>query len=257
MKQLRLVETVSLRKFPDDSRALVPWQGAEVVDGDVRPLPALPEDAPIIHIGPRPAPQPAQHESREARREPKLETDVAVPLAQAAITAFAIGIPAALLAWALAWGWRVPVVVFALALAVGWLWRLRLVDKLLWNVETWVDRDLDGDGVKGKPIASYTVLQPAAARAEVARETRTAEADGARAALLEFIDRCFVKGTSEAAHGVKATGPDRAEYTRKRDVLLSLGAACWRNPQRPRAGWRMCVSRQKARQLVEKHILST
>ncbi len=247
MTQRRLVETVDLRRYADAGRELVPWRGGEVLPAD--------SDMPIIRIGARPEPAEVAHETHEPRREPKLESDVLVPLAQATITAGAVGIMAALLAWAAGWGWRVPVVAFALALAGGWLWRLRLVDALLWNVERWTGTDLNGDGVKGRPTVSYTVANPGQARATVARENRTAEDDAKRAALLAFCDACFVKGCSEAAHGVKASGPDRVAFVTQRDVLLSLGIARWRNPQRPKAGWVMAVSRERARQIITKHVL--
>lgn len=233
----------------ENERAIVPWEGGAEL------LPAN-SDAPIIRIGaPKAEPVEVTRETREPRREPKMESDVLVPLAQAAITAGAVGVMVALLAWAAGWNWRVPIIAFALTLAGGWQWRLRLVDSLLWNVETWTGTDLNGDGVKGKPVTSYCVTNPALARGEVAKENRQAAASAERDALLRFVDRCFMQGTAEAAHGVKAGGPDRDEYVKKRDVLLALGVARWRNPERPKAGWVMAVSPARARQIVAKHVL--
>ena len=38
-------------------------------------------------------------------------------------------------------------------------------------------------------------------------------------------------------------------------TLLSLGIARWRNPERPKAGWVMAVSRERARQIIVRHVL--
>lgn len=215
------------------------------------------EDASVIHIGPqlKPADTAPTIETRTARRVPGMESDVLVPLSQAAITAVAVAIAAGLVSWAADWSWRVPVVAFALALVLGWLWRLRLVDRLLWQIETWTDHDIDGDGAKGRPTVSYAVANPGQARSVVARENRQEAEDAERAALLAFVDKCFISGCGEHAHGVKASGPARADYVARRDTLLSLGVAAWRFPGNPRGGWTMTCSRQRARQLVEKHVL--
>lgn len=228
------------------SAAIVPLrEGAEL-------LPAEPD---VIRIGARPGPLPVEHETRQAGRGATMEGDVLVPLAQAGITALAIGLMAGLLALALRWRWQVPVVAFALSLAGGWFWRLRFVDKLLWAIETWTETDLTGDGQVGRPVVSYTVANPAVARAEVAREGQRSEQDAQRAELVAFTDRCFRLGTSESAHGIRAGGPDRDEYLKRRDVLLSLGIGRWRNPDRPRAGWTLAVSHERARQLIARHVL--
>lgn len=222
-------------------RSIVPVTG-EVLPPDVIRIPAA-----------QPEPPPTLHETRTPRREPSLEPDVIVPGLQAVLTAATAALGAALLAWAWGWSWRVPIVVLALALFGAWAWRLRLADGLLWQIERWADYDLNGDGVTGKPSVSFAVVNPAQARAEVAQETRQATESAARATLLRFVDTCFVMGTSESAQGIAAG--DRADYVRSRDVLLSLGAAKWKNPRRPKAGWVMAVSRERARQIVTKHVL--
>jgi len=210
--------------------------------------------APVIRIPSAPDPPAAVfHESREARRDPALESEVYVPALQTIFTALAFGVAAGLLAWAAGWSWRVPVVAAAVGLAFGWAWRLRLADRLLWQIEFWADSDLNGDGATGRPVMSFCLANPGQARQIIAAETRQSVDEEKRAALLRFVDTCFVRGTSESAQGVAAG--DRADYVRMRDVLLSLGIAAWKNPQRPKAGWLMAVSRQRARQTIERHVL--
>ncbi len=229
------------------NRALVPWNGAELLPAD--------GSTPIVRIGQPDPPPPRVHETKTPRREPKLEGDVFVPGLQAVFTALAGGIMAALLALAFGWSWKVPVVILALALAGAWLWRLRVVDSLLWTIETWVDQDLNGDNLVGRPAVAFTLANPAQARQAVTAENRQAAESAERVALLAFADACFVKGTSEGSHGITASGPDRDEYTKKRDALLSLGVARWKNPARPKAGWLMAVSRQRAHGIIGRHVL--
>lgn len=228
-------------------------------DGDLLPmrindgselLPALPETLPALPGAPVP-----QIETRTPNRTPNREADLIVPAGQAAMLALAVLIGGGAVAIALGLSGRLVLASFGIALIAGWFWRQRVSDGLLWAVETATGLDLDHNGTVGNPSRAYAVMQPAAARETVARETRQAAQSAERAALLAFVDKCYIRGTSENAHGVKATGPDRAEYVAKRDVLLSLGVAAWRNPDKPRAGWQMAVSRQRARQLVEKHVL--
>lgn len=240
----------SMRQYRTEA-ALAPVQWHD--NGEL--LPALPEP-PTIRIGGRPEPeQPTTAENWTPARTPALESDFLVPGAQAVATALAAGICAGLLAWALGWSWRVPVAVLGLALAGGWFWRLGIADSLLWQLETWSGRDLDNDNHVGRPQVSFTLANPATARQAVAKETRQAAQTEAQAELLAFVDRCFMAGTAEGKHGVKAAGPDRTIYLAKRDVLLSLGVARWKNPERPRAGWELACSRQRARQVVSKHVL--
>ncbi len=222
-------------------------------------LPAI-QEAPVIRIGPglRQADAPiASIETRQARRDPSKEADIVVPFGQAAITALMVAVAVALLSWAAGWSWKVTVVMSALSLVASWFWRLRLVDSLLWTAETITQRDVTGDGAIGRPVTSFTVANPAQARQAVAQETRQHTEDADKAGLLAFLDKCYLAGCGEHAHGVKASGPARAKYVARRDTLLALGIAEWKSPGNPRAGWRLAVpSRPRARQLLEKHVLA-
>ncbi len=150
------------------------------IEGEL--LPALPEDvrppegwrprlpAPVIQLHLPQAHQEdesvAQYETRKAQRAVTWESDVQVPAAQAFLTSCAFGVMAGLLAWAAGWSWRVPVIVFAVVLALAWLWRLRLADALLWQIETITQRDLDGDRYVGRPTvnAAPVLVNPSEAR---------------------------------------------------------------------------------------------
>lgn len=217
------------------------------IDDGAELLPAL----PVV----LPEPQAPQIETRTALRTPNREADLIVPAGQAAVLALAVLVGGGALALALGLDGRLVLAAFGLALIGGWLWRLRVADGLLWAVETATGLDLDHNGAVGNPSRAYAVMQPAAARAAVARETRQAAQSAERVALLAFVDRCYISGCGEHAHGVRATGPDRAQYVAKRDVLMSLGVARWKKDGNPKAGWQMCVSRQRARQIVERHVL--
>lgn len=231
-----------------------------VVLSEGRELLAPADDVPVVRIG---GPQlrqaddgPAFSETKTPQRAPSRESDLIVPFGQAVITSLMVGAAAALLAWAFGWAWRVVAVAVAVALIGSWFWRLRLVDSLLWTVERVTGRDMNNDNQIGRPAAtSFAVVNPGAARGAVAAENRQAAQSAERVALLAFVDQCYISGCGEHAHGVRASGPARAEYVARRDTLLSLGVAAWRFPNNPRGGWQMAVSRQRARQIVEKHVL--
>jgi hypothetical protein len=221
-------------------------------DGEL--LPALPEPA-TVRIPASPEPEPATSENWTPVRTPTIESDFAVPALQAVATGLAVAICVGLLSWAFMWSWRVPVAVVGLALAGSWLWRLGVADSLLWQIESLTGRDVNGDGVTGRPAVSFTLANPVAARQTVAKEARQTAQSAEQAELQRFVDTCFMLGTAEGKHGVRAAGPDRIAYLAKRDALLGLGVAKWKNPERPKAGWVMACSRQRARQLVAKHVL--
>jgi hypothetical protein len=242
------------------SRALARWRPADLLPAEEAGglLPA--ENPAVIVIGrpdATPAPAAGAYELRTPRRDPNLESDAWVPGVQAVFTAVGTALASGLLAWGLGWSWKAPVILTAAALAVGWLWRLRVVDRLLWQVETWSDHDLNGDGQTGQPVRqrSFTVANPAQARAALHQEQAAEAAHADQAALIAFVDRCFMAGCAERAHGVAATGPSRERYLRQRDTLLALGIAAWKRADNPRLGWRLAVSRHRAVQTIKRHVL--
>jgi len=193
-------------------------------------------------------------ERRTLQREPSVESDFLLPVLQAFGVAASAMIVTAVLAWYFSWHWRVVLLVFGLALAYMLVARLRHMDSLLWATETLTGTDINGDGHTGQP-GHVALVNPALARAAAAHDVDATEQAAQRAELLAFMHRCYVTGTSEGAHGVKASGPDRQSYVRQRDVLLSLGIAQWKSEGRPKAGWKMAVSYQRAQELVAKHVL--
>ncbi len=235
---------------PADDGELSPWAARN--GGSLWVGPVIHVDRPAADDDDRPA---LELTRRRLQRQPSVEVDFGLPALQAFGTALAVTLGVAVCALAWDWSGRVVAAVFALSLAAGWFWRLRWVDGLLWSVETLAGRDVNHDGVVGRPARDFALVNPAAARAEADQAVTATEREAERAELLAFVHRCYTVGCSEASHGVKATGPDRAEYVRRRDALLALGIARWRSPGRPRAGWVMAVSYKKALELVGRHVL--
>ena len=236
----------------DAGRELVPWE-------EQAPLASR---APVINIQfPRArgddseSPPLMVYERRHAQRTPSVESDVIVPGLQTALTALTVAVATG--AGCLLWHWhvRTVLVAFAVAVLVAWVWRVRLVDGLFWELESITGHDLNHDGKVGNPAQSFTVANPAMARAEAKREADDTEQAAQRAELLAFLHRCYTVGTAETAHGVKAGGPDRTQYLKQRDVLMALGIASWKNPERPKAGWKMSVSYARAQELIARHVL--
>jgi len=240
---------------------LPPQPGGELVPWEEREIQAARGPAPVINIsfprarGDDPEGAPLMtYERRRAQRTPSVESDVAVPALQTGVTALSVAVATGV--GCLLWGWplRFVLVGFCVAVLVTWLVRLRLVDALLWEVETLTGHDVNHDGKIGQP-GTLTLANPALARAAAAHDVDATEQAAQRAELLAFMHRCYVTGTAETAHGVKAGGPDRDAYLRQRDALMALGIAAWKNPARPKAGWKMAVSYQRAQELVARHVL--
>jgi len=248
----------STQRTAPDVRPFVTYSelAGDVLEGEYRPLPALRDDPPVIHIPAAGPYHPVYQVERKIARHPaNVESGFILPVFQALGTAVALTLAIGVLAWAAGWSWRVPAVVFALGLAGGWFWRLGLADRLLWAIESATRLDLDGDGAQGKPqpAMTFTLTNPAQARADSERAAEGAEQDSQRAALLAFVDRCCTVGTSEGAQGVDAGA--RGDYVRMRDALLSLGVARWKNPDRPKSGWLLATDQATARQIVAGHVL--
>lgn len=254
MATRRLVDTIPAHYTERSPRR-------QAIEGEL--LPALPDDvrppAPLIRITlPDREEQPVtQYETRKVQRAVSMEADVRVPFAQAALTAGAFGIMTGLLAWAAGWSWRVPVVAFAVVLAGAWLWRLRLADALLWQIEIIAQRDLNGDHRVGRPaIDTIPVLvNPSEARATAGRIQQANAADAELIDLLAFVNRCANLGTSENAQGIPPAPAARAAFAKKRDVLIDLGVATWRDPERRRLGWQLTMTPAQATPLLRRHIM--
>lgn len=234
-------------------RELVPWEQAEV-EAQQRPAPIVNINFPRLRDE-QETPGSMTWEKRSLQREPSIEADFLLPVLQAFGIASSVLILSALAALVLDWTWKVPAIGFGLALAYMLIARLRHMDSLLWATETITGHDLNGDGHTGQPAQAFTLANPAQARQTAAQAAATTESAAAHAELLAFVHRCYVTGTAETAHGVKASGPDRQTYTRQRDVLLNLGIATWKNPARPKAGWKMAVSYARAQELIARHVL--
>jgi hypothetical protein len=243
--------------LPRETRQLVPAQ---------RQPPATPAPETIRINGQVVERTPAPPEPQAGRwqltratphRTPDSLADVIVPGLQALLTALAFGSGVGLIAWAFGWSWRVPLVVMGLAVIAGWLWRLHVVDRLLWRIETALRRDLNRDGATGQPTLEhpFTVVDQVEARATAHQVQALDDESEKRDELLSFLARCYTHGTSEAAHRIKAGGPDRDKYLDCRDTLLDLGVGAWKNTERPRAGWILTMSEADAEELVMRHVL--
>ena len=121
-------------------------------------------------------------------------------------------------------------------------------------MESWTGRDLDHDHNIGRPALQFATVNGGAARARVARETAQNDTEARQAALQAFCDVCFLHGTSEGAHGIEASGPDRVNYVACRDELMRLGLAAWKNPDRPKGGWVMVADPATCKGIVAGHV---
>lgn len=262
----RLIETVGFKPRPvqrhDVDGELLPAESVNPVDAAARALVPVAQPPPVISINlPRAAEKStdaapvSEYERRKAQRAVTLETDAHVPMTQALFTAATFGASAGLLAWAFGWSWRVPVVVLALALTLGWLWRLRLMDGLLWEIETITGRDVNRDGQVGKPTFAPVIVNAHDARQEAARAQRANANQSELDELLRFVARCANVGCSEAAQGIGTSPSARAEFARKRDTLIALGVARWKDANRRRCGWELCVSPAQTVAILRQHII--
>ncbi len=234
----------------------------EIVDAESTSLVPYEPEQQVIRIDTgklaRAEAQPTWEASKHTpTRVPRMESDFRVPMAQSLYTAFAFGVMAGLMAWALEWSWRVPVFVMGLSLGLSWLWRLRLIDSLLWKVESITRTDISGDGAIGQPEpqVSYTLANPAQARSTVAQQTRS-QADSAKMLELQaFAHRCYTVGTGRRAHNVNPGGSKMEGYNASRGTLMRLGLAEWKNPNNHNAGWTMTTDEATALETIARHVL--
>jgi len=212
------------------------------IEGEL--LPALPQDVT----------PPAERWT--PTREPRTESDLLVPAGQAVLSAMFAMIAVVAIGLGLRYRhvWEAAGVVFGATLLLAWFWRLGIATRLLWISESLTRRDLSGDGFVGKPQIRYTLLNPGQARQDLATTRRQDQQQQHLAELTAFVRRCATVGTSESAQGIAAG--DRADYVQHRDLLLSLGLAEWRNPERPKAGWALTTTPDQAERVITRHVLT-
>jgi hypothetical protein len=242
-RRRRMIQDVTrtpVRRY-DLSGDLLPREETSLGPADYRRIPAA-EPAGYVQT------------TQQARHAPTVESSFLYPLFTAFGSALACSIGAGALTLLFGWPAKVIPVTFGLSLALAWFWRLGFADKVLWSVESWMGKDLDGDGSTGKPALGFTTINGGAARATVARQTVQNATEARQQALQVFVDRCYLSGTSEGAHGITASGPDRVNYVACRDELLKLGLAEWKNPNRPKGGWRMVADPATAKAIVAGHV---
>ena len=202
-------------------------------------------------------------------RAPQLRSDVMTPVASALVSGLLVGTTASLSVVAgvvlcggpiVAWlpgigvGWALTTCGVA---TVDWFTQRTRVQATVWALERSLGRDLDGDGVQGKPApapkAGWMAVNAPAARASVEDQQAEAERRTRLAALLAFVRRCVEIGTSEGAHGLTPT--TRPEFVEMRDLLVEIGVARWKG-KLPQAGWELAVSPAQAVSMVKKHVVA-
>lgn len=260
----KLIGSTSTRRYDAGTLTTYNLEG-EVLDPEPesRALTPYQPEPPVIRIDTsrlaRAEAQPTWEASKHTPNgKPTWESNVKVPFAQAVITACAFLIMFSMLAWAFAWSWRVVAVGFGLALGVSWLWRLRLMDGLLWQIESITRTDLTGDNQIGKPEPqhAYTLANPAQARSTAAQAARSNANLSQATELLEFVNACALKGCSEAALGIQPSPSARQAYCAKRDMLISLGIGAWKDASRRKLGWQLVTTKEQAQSIITKHVMA-
>ena len=195
-------------------------------------------------------------ENRQPRHVHNLETGFLVPLATAGGTALCATVAIGALALAYGWPARTVLIVFGVSLAAAWAWRIRVADRVVWQIETWARRDLDNDHNIGRPATSYALVDAGVARQTAGRSVQATEAATRAAELSAFYKACALKGTSEGKLGISPAPVARAEYCKLRDELIKLGIAAWRDPGRPRIGWDLRLGPEQALPIIQKHVIT-
>ena len=177
-------------------------------------------------------PRFSEAERRTPARAASVESDVLVPATQALITGTVSLIPGIALTIAAQWPWYSPFLIAGGVIALFWLYLLDAHRKLLWSVETIINRDVDGDGATGKPEPARTV------RVEVQRQ-KTTEIDdlpGPADALADFAAGVLSHRYSFSERGAARAGYGATAFKQLRATFVARGWAQWRNPDAPQQG---------------------
>jgi hypothetical protein len=174
--------------------------------------------------------------SRETPARPATwESDVLVPVGQSFFLALILSLAGAALAGGLAsaneaspWRWAglAFVSVFLIVWALSYYVILRDQRATLWTIETRIGRDLDGDGMTGRPDGHVILVNPPPKEDPGARLRRQ---------FAEFVHGC--ETDTSARRWEPQIG--REKYQQWRDALIRMRYATWDNPENPRQGWHL------------------
>ena len=198
----------------------------------------------------------AEYERRRPARNANLESDVAAPGIQAAVSGLIAGIGRGGIAAALgaAHPWAIGLGVGAGALGVAWFVLLRDQRALLWEVETLTGADLDRNGVVGKPEQSPTVRVEIEERKPKGRGSLSFVHLPCTPEQLETLARGALNGKplSESAWTRKGRPFSRREFSKVRDELVERGLVRWVNPAAHAQGLELTLTgRAVFRRIVE------
>jgi len=175
----------------------------------------------------------------EPARSASVESDVVVPLCQALGTGVFAGVVGGMIS-SLA-GWEqvglAGLATGAVASGLVWLALVRDHNASLWKIEEIVGRDLDGDGVVGRPAPAP---EPEVGRMPTLAfsPTRVQQMSTARAGFEAFVRGC-ARETAQN-YWEQTRGIDRSDYMTWRETLIRLGWARWRATSGARnQGWEL------------------
>jgi len=179
----------------------------------------------------RPAPQVTEAERRTPARPASVESDVMVPGAQALATGVALGIIAIPVSIYFQLHWTTPLTVLAIGTAGTWMSLLGAHRKLLWTVETIINRDIDGDGATGNP-------KPARVEVEVTagRTTQLDDFPGPPEQLQKFANDVYSGRVTFSERGAGNSGYGATAFKELRKKFIARGWATWRTPGEARQG---------------------
>lgn len=197
---------------------------------------------------------PGVVELQQPARVPSIEADWSVPFLQA-VTTGVVGGSAVAAVVGLLWHvglWLVWPASIAIMAGAGWIWRMAATSETLFRTEQVVIEAQPEPPKQAQP--GLLMLNAPAARADVADQVGQAERAQEVNDLVDFVRHCATIGTSESALGIRPSG--RAAYIERRNVLLELGAARWRDPGNKRLGWELAITPAAAVVLVRRHVMS-
>lgn len=193
---------------------------------------------PVQQQGPGPG---QSQDIYDPRRAPSVQSDVAVPLLQAVVSAIVVGLLIAGILWLLDMRGDVIgqafVIVACSVLVIMWFYRLGWVEKTIERVETLSGVDLNGDGYV--PPHAYTVNAKAGKFDPIAFE---------KARLQEFIAYAYAHGTDTPT--LRSQFNDK-EIARFRVLLMqpNVGCAMWKAGHHNQ-GWQFTEPLEKTLEIV-------